>query len=234
LSKSTNKWLAIAIAALAVAIALVFALLFFFRPTIVPDVTLKPVDEATTLIVQAGLTLGTTSEVATGSVGEGRVMRQSPSAAARAPRKSSVDITVAVAPKSLKVPDVVGQDASSAEKTLAGALFLPRRVDVFGATGTVGAVAAQVPVADTSWFTGRPVAFAVSAGPNDGTGVKVPDLMGKSIAAAFAELEKVGLVPFEFVTQITTPADNVVVRQLPEGGLYVRPGTTVLLLFEAP
>ena len=83
-------------------------------------------------------------------------------------------------------------------------------------------------------MTGRPVAYAVSAGPDDGTAVEVPDVMGKTIEAAFAELRKLGLQPVDFVTGINTPADNVVVVQLPEGGLSVRPGTPVLLLFEVP
>ncbi len=234
MSKSTNNWLAIAIAALAIAVALIFALLFFFRPTVVPDVTLKPVDEATTLIVHVGLTLGTKSELATGAVGAGLVMQQSPAPATRAPRKSSVDITVAVSPQEEPVPDLSGTDATSAAQMLTDALYLPRRVDVFGAETPVGTVVSQAPAAGKSWMTGRPVAYAVSAGPDDGTAVEVPDVMGKTIEAAFAELRKLGLQPIDFVTAINSPADNVVVVQLPEGGLSVRPGTPVLLLFEVP
>ena len=138
MSKSTNNWLAIAIAALSIAVALVFALLFFFRPTVVPDVTLKSVDEATALIVKAGLTLGTKSELATGAVGSGRVMVQSPAPASRAPRKSSVDITVAVTTQRTPVPDLSGTDATSAAQMLVDALYLPRRIDVFGAEAACG------------------------------------------------------------------------------------------------
>ncbi len=184
--------------------------------------------------MKAGLTLGTKSELATGTVGSGRVMVQSPAPASRAPRKSSVDITVAVTTQQTPVPDLSGTDATSATQMLVEALYLPRRVDVFGAKAPAGTVVSQVPAAGKSWMTGRPVAYAVSAGPDDGTAVEVPDVMGKTIEAAFAELRKLGLQPVDFVTGITTPADNVVVVQLPEGGLSVRPGTPVLLLFEVP
>jgi len=234
LSKSKNRWLTVTIVLVAVALVLVLGLLFVFRPTIVPDVTLKTADDATTLIVHAGLARGATGQVATTTVGAGLVMQQRPAAATRAPRKSSVDITLAVEPQVLPVPDLAGLDATSANQKLAAALYLPRRVDVFGANAAPGAVVSQVPASGTDWRTGLPVAYAVSAGPDDGTAVKVPDVMGKPLDEAFAEIRELGLQPVDFVTNITRPEENVVVTQLPEGGLSVGPGTPVLLLFEAP
>jgi len=233
-SKSKNRWLTVTIVLVAVALVLVLGLLFAFRPTIVPDVTMKTADDATTLIVHAGLAKGATGQIATTTVGAGLVMQQRPAAATRAPRKSSVDITLAVTPEALSVPDLAGLDATSANQKLAGMLYLPRRVDVFGADAAPGATVSQVPAAGTDWLTGLPVAYAVSAGPDDGTAVEVPDLIGKPLDAAFAELTKLGLQPVDFVTNISTPESNVVVTQLPAGGLSVRPGTPVLLLFEAP
>lgn len=234
MTKSSTRWITVTIVLLSVAIVLILALMFVFRPTVVPDVTMKSAEDATTLILQAGLTRGTTSRIATGSVGSGLVMEQRPAPASRAPRKSSVDITLAVSTENASVPDVAGRDATQAAQVLTDALYLPRRVDVFGVKAAPGTVVAQVPAAGKSWITGRPVAYAVSAGPDDGTAVEVPDLMGMRIDAAFAELRKLGLQPIDFVTNITTPESNVVVAQLPEGGLSVRPGTPVLLLFEAP
>ncbi len=45
---------------------------------------------------------------------------------------------------------------------LVDALYLPRRIDVFGAEAPAGTVVSQVPTAGRSWMTGRPVAYAVS------------------------------------------------------------------------
>ena len=234
LSKSMNRWLTVSVVLFAVAAVLILGLLFALRPTIVPTVTMRTAEDATTLLVDAGLAKGATGLVATTSVGAGLVISQRPAAAARAPRKSSVDITLAVAPAAVPVPDLAALDATSANQRLTAALFLPRRVDVFGASAAPGAIVSQVPAAGTDWLTGRPVAYAVSAGPDDGTAVEVPDVMGESIEAAFTELRELGLQPVDFVTNIKTLESNVVVTQLPEGGVSVSPGTPVLLLFEAP
>jgi eukaryotic-like serine/threonine-protein kinase len=232
--KRADRWLTVTIALVAVALVLVLGVLFVFRPTTVPDVTLRSAEDATALLVQAGLSAGTTSQLATTSVGTGLVVQQRPAAESRMPRRSSVDLTLAVAPGRIPVPDLAGLDATAANQKLSAALFLPRRVDVFGVNATPGAIVSQVPSAGAEWLTGRPVAYAVSVGPDDGTAVEVPDVMGKSIDAAFSELRELGLQPVDFVTNIKTLDANVVVSQLPDGGLKVRRGTPVLLLFEAP
>ncbi len=231
--KSKNRWLVGLSIVAGVVIVLLIAAFFAFRPTTVPDLRTKTVSEAHALVQAAGLELGTPSEVATGAVGEGRIVEQRPAALTRAPSRSSVDVTVAVAPVPADVPDVAGRDSAEAVRVLTSALYIPVVVDIFD-QGASGTVLDQAPAAGTSWMTGRPVAIGVAVGPDDGTGVTVPDLRGDSLEEALAKLQKVGLNGNGFVTQINSPESNVVVDQLPNGGLVVRPGTTVLLLFEAP
>jgi serine/threonine-protein kinase len=232
-SSPKNRWVTgIAIVAV-ILIVLVVALLFALRPTTVPDLGLKSAAEAAALVEHAGLKLGTSGRLATGTVGAGRVIGQRPLAETRAPRRSSVDVTVSVAPVPADVPDVVGRDAAAATAALSDALFLPVSVDIFGPS-VEGAVLDQAPAAGTSWMTGRPVAIGVAAGPDDGTGVTVPDLEGDPLPQTLAKLDKVGLNSAGFVTQKNSPESNVVVDQLPQAGVVVRPGTTVLLLFRAP
>jgi serine/threonine-protein kinase len=219
--------------AAAIAIVLLIVLLIAMKPTTVPDLSTKPIAEATALLEHVGLRLGTSSRVATVSAGPGVVVAQRPGALTRVPMRSSVDVTVAVAPVAADVPDVVGLTAAEAARTLADALYAPLRVDVFD-QGAGGVVLDQAPSAGTSWTTGRPVAVGVAAGPNDGTSVKVPDVKGQSLDKTMATLTGAHLNGMGFLTQITTPAANVVVDQLPEGGTVVRPGTTVLLLLRVP
>jgi eukaryotic-like serine/threonine-protein kinase len=232
-TSSRNRWLTGIIVLVVILIVLFVGMIIAFRPTTVPDVRLKPIAEAQTLIEHVGLKLGTSSRLATTTVGADRVISQRPAPDTRLPSRSSVDVTVAVAPVPLDVPDVVGRDAADATKALSDALFLPLGVDVFGPS-PIGTVLDQAPAAGTSWMTGRPVAIGVAAGPDDGTGVKVPDLAGDPLQQALAKLSKVGLNGTGFLTQVNSPTSNVVVDQLPEGGVVVRPGTTVLLLFRAP
>ena len=140
---------------------------------------------------------------------------------------------MSVAPVDAPVPDVVGRDAADATAALTEALYIPLIVDVFGPEAA-GTVLDQAPAPGTSWQTGRRVAIGVAAGPDDGTGVKVPDLKGLSLDAAMLKLYEVGLDGTGFLTQINDPQSNLVVDQLPDGGPLVRPGTTVLMLFRAP
>jgi serine/threonine-protein kinase len=220
--------------AAAIAIVLLIVLLIAIKPTTVPDLSTKPIAEATALLEHVGLRLGTSSRVATVSAGPGVVVAQRPGALTRVPMRSSVDVTVAVAPVAADVPDVVGLTAAEAARVLADALYAPLRVDMFDQGTGGGVVLDQAPSAGTSWTTGRLVAVGVAAGPNDGTGVKVPDVKGQSLDKTMATLTGVHLNGMGFLTQITTPAANVVVDQLPEGGAVVRPGTTVLLLLRVP
>ncbi len=231
---SKGKRTGVVIAALLGVLAVIAALVLAFRPTTVPDVRKMPLAEATTLIEQAGLAVGTQSRVATSALGEGRVLSQQPGAGARTLSRSSVDLTTSVTPAVLPVPDVVGAAADDAARTLREALYLPVTVDIFSADLPVGDVVKQVPSAGFEWLTGRPVAYAVVVGPDDGTAVTVPDVRGESIDGALAETAASGLAAQGFVRDLTSPQSNVVIDQLPEGGVMVRPGTTVLLLFTAP
>ena len=233
MSKSTYRWLIGLCIVVAVLIATVVALLAIKRPTIVPDVTMKTVAEANQLIESAGLKVGGSSQTATGSVGPGFVAQQFPAPASTVPRRSSVDITVSVTPTSADVPLVIGLAATQAVKKLTDTLYIPMSVDVFGPAAQ-GVVLDQIPSAGTSWMTGRPVAIGVAAGPDDGTGTTVPNLKGDSLDISQAKLAKANLASAGFLTQINDPQANVVVDQLPEGGVVVRPGTTVLLLLRTP
>jgi beta-lactam-binding protein with PASTA domain len=234
-SKKRDKGLlALAIAVGVVGAALVGVLLFVLRLVVVPDVTLKSVAEATAIVEHVGLTLGAPGKIATDSVGPGLVAEQSPAPATKAPRRSSVEVTVAVAPVEATVPDVAGRQIAEAQQQLTDALYLPISVSIFETETPRGVVIGQAPSAGASWMTGRPVAMGVAAGPDDGTGVKVPDLKGESLEAAMATLGKAGLAGTGFVVDISTPAANVVVEQMPKGGVVVRPGTTVLMLLKAP
>jgi serine/threonine-protein kinase len=234
MAASKNRWpIILAVAVMIVAVLAIVALIAFW-PVVVPNVTSMPIAQATAVLEQSGLRVGKASQVATVTLGTGRVVEQNPGFPTTVLRRSSVELTLAVNPMPAPVPDVTGRDATLAEQTLAGALYLPQRVEVFGTKTKEGIVIEQVPVAGTSWTTGRPVAIAVAAASNEGTGVEVPDLTGKSIDVASAELAKLGLGVSGFVTNISNPQANVVVDQLPAGGLLVGSGTTVLLLFEKP
>jgi beta-lactam-binding protein with PASTA domain len=125
-------------------------------------------------------------------------------------------------------------DADVASETLAAALFVPLRVDLFDTADPVGRVVGQLPAPGTSWMTGRPVAFGVASGPDDGTGVKVPDVGGEVLADAVAAIEAEGLGSYSVVRDVKDAQNNRVVRQLPGAGAVVKLGTTVVIYLELP
>ena len=229
---TAKRWLIVAGALGLAGLTLMVVVLVMYRPTSVPDVLGQPVAKATTLVEQAGLRLGTQSRVATTAVGVGFVLEQRPAGSESAPRGSAVDVTLAVTPAWVSVPAVTGLDQAAAEQKLTSALFAPIHVQVFTTKAAKGTVVDQAPAAGTTYQTGRGVAIGVSAGPDDGSGVTVPDLSGMTVTEATSALAKVGLRSSGFVTDITTPQTNVVVDQLPDKGVIVGKGTTVLLLFE--
>jgi len=107
--------------------------------------------------------------------------------------------------------------------------LLARLVDAIDSTGATGLVLNQLPAAGTEWLTGRAVAIAVAAGPDDGTGVEVPELVGRTLQDAMSMLEEAGLGSEGFVTNPNVVLPTIPDR-LPRSGVLVRPATTVLLL----
>lgn len=229
-AKKDRRIIYAAIIVVGLAVAVGGAWLLLTWPAIeVPKVTLLDREEAEDVVLKAGLELGQVSEVPTSSVAYGLVLEQSPVAGTMVAGGSAVDIAVAVEPVPASVPDLSGLDVAEAERLLGISGFVIRVVDVFDEKAAAGTVLGQVPAAGAQWETGRPVAVAVSVGPDDGTGVSVPDVVGLSAEEALATLEQAGLGGDGFIVDPTSE-QSVVVVQLPEAGLVVRPGAKVVLL----
>ena len=79
----------------------------------------------------------------------GTVLAQEPAPNSRAPRGSTVRLTVAVEPKQIEVPDVVGRTQNTATKTLSGAGFeVSSEVEDVETLGEDGKVITQSPTPD--------------------------------------------------------------------------------------
>lgn len=87
----------------------------------VPDVKNLTVDQASSRLSQDGLSLGTTSEEYSDTVGTGKVISQSPGAGQSVKEGSSVNIVVSkgpAPPKKVTVPDVIGMSKLDAQNAL--------------------------------------------------------------------------------------------------------------------
>jgi serine/threonine-protein kinase len=92
----------------------------------VPGVVGKPRDDAENALQDAGFDVSV-REQESADQDAGTVLAQDPAAGAARPKGSRVTITVAKAPESVEVPDVVGKSDSEAIATLSGAGFVVDR-----------------------------------------------------------------------------------------------------------
>lgn len=156
----------------------------------------------------------------------GTVIGQSVIAGQKVPAGHPIAVTIAEEPP--KVPGVVGMTVEEATAHLDKQGFKLKVGDkVADPTVPEGKIIAQTPQADGVLEKDGAVVVQVSLGPAD---VEMPKVVGKSLTAAKAEIEKSGLklAPVRWVS-IAETATFVVLSQKPEAGKMVKPGTEIEL-----
>ena len=198
------------------------------RDVVVPSLAGKTVNEASAMLIDAGLTL----KVEEGRrvdpvVPAGHVITQEPSAGARTRRERSVKVWISGGPRVMRVPALVGESERSAQVLVVqdGLRLLPT-AEIRSANYPVDAVIAQSPPAQAN---AAEVAMLVNRGERATTYV-MPDLIGVNGDRAADVLRtrgfRVSLVgdhPYPGV-----PA-GIVLRQSPQGGFQVGPGDPISL-----
>ncbi|MDH6678169.1 serine/threonine protein kinase/beta-lactam-binding protein with PASTA domain [Rhodococcus sp. LBL1] len=122
----------------------------------------------------------------------------------------------------VNVPDVSGKSEDAARKTLDSVGITVREVQqVFSGDVDAGNAVGTDPAVGTTVKAGASVVLKVS------NAVKVPSLLGRSVSAAKAELDRLGL-PYE-VRQIVSSDRSLIISQTPGAGDRVAPGSTVTL-----
>lgn len=96
------------------------------RPVEVPGVAGLPLEQARTVLEGAGLRSAAADEQVNSPLPPGTVANQSVGAGAQAAAGDVVTLTVSKGPRQLPVPDVTGQNADAARRTLEGAGFKVR------------------------------------------------------------------------------------------------------------
>jgi serine/threonine-protein kinase len=192
-------------------------------PVAVPDVAGKSPDEATAALQAAGFLVAQQTPY-NETVPAGQVIGTDPQAGTGAPRDSTVNLLVSNGPAPVNVPDVSKQTYDQAAATLTGLGFTVTRADVFDATIPKDQVVGTDPGAGTAAPKGSQVTVNVSKGPEL---VAVPNLVGKTLEAATAQLQGLGFV---VDTQSYLPG-RVVRATDPAAGSQVAKGSKVTLFF---
>jgi eukaryotic-like serine/threonine-protein kinase len=143
----------------------------------VPDVTGDSESTARAKLDEAGFTVGNINRVPSSDVSVGRVISQSPSGEALAPRGSAVNLTISSGPETMPVPDVVGFTETEACNRLASDTF---RCQVFRepqsskCIAETGRVCRQDPEAGTRLARGSTVAIYIAEPPAEETPTPTP------------------------------------------------------------
>ncbi len=131
-------------------------------PVHVPDVLGQSQSAAEATLTNAELATGTVTERVSSTQQPGTVLAQSPSTGSSVHAGEKVDLVVAVAPKETAIPNVVGQNETTAAAALGKAGFTPKTTpETVSEQAQVGIVLAQKPAAGTNATKGATVTLTV-------------------------------------------------------------------------
>jgi beta-lactam-binding protein with PASTA domain len=202
----------------------------------VPDVVGQPVDRVARLLADAanpviaaiglpkgtiGLSIGVLARTASEEP-PGTVVVQAPEAGGRAPLYGTVDLGVAD-PDRVEVPDLTRLDQAGAATRLTAAGLALGAVTFSPSARAVNQVLAQKPVAGATVARGATVAITLASAPTTG----VPDLSGRTVAAAQEMLRSAGLVVGTISMRTTGAEPGTVVAQNPAAGAAAALGSAV-------
>jgi len=138
------------------------------RKVSVPDLQNLTLDQASSRLSQAKLVLGATSEQFSDSVGEGKVISQSPGSGEQAPEGSAVNIVISKgsAPAKVNVPYVIGMSKVDAQNAVSAMGLVPLVSEVANPDPTTwGNAYNQDPASGTKVDGGSTVLIYVGKSP---------------------------------------------------------------------
>jgi len=193
------------------------------KPIAVPDVMLMARPLAVVKLQQAGLN-PIVVKATSATVAKGQVSGENPGGGSKVGKGSTITLTVSSGKPQAVVPNVVGQDATSAVAALAQLGLNPKITRIYSGAQQ-DTVTAQQPAAGDKVDTGTTIHINVSRGPKP---VTVPDVTTQPYANAKSALNGLGFV----VTRVDVASDmaqGTVVSEDPPAGTPVPQGSTITL-----
>ena len=189
----------------------------------IPDVRSLSPEDAQARLEQAGFAVHV-ARPNDETVEYNHVINTDPPIGESAARDSDITLLVSNGPAPVQISDVSNKSYDEAAQALVAQGFAVTRSDEFSDTVPVDMVVGTNPAAGTSQARGSSVQIIVSKGPEL---VTVPDLKGKTLEAAQAQLVALGL---DVDTQSYLPG-RLVRDQTPAPNLKVKKTTKVTLIF---
>lgn len=163
----------------------------------VPDLEGRTLAQAEEALAEVKMTLGTQTQDWHDTIDEGDIVSTDPPAGQTVKPGTVVNVTVSKGPKPVDLPDLVGASADSATATLKDLGLKVKQSRKSSESVAAGNVISMDPKSGTTVYRGDTVSLVVSSGPPL---VTVPDVVGKTEAAARSALQKAG-----FQVQVNYP-----------------------------
>ena len=187
-----------------------------------PDLKGKTQADAEKALSDVGLVGVASNPEETSEVEPGLVFKQSVAAGEVVKEGTRVAFTVALAPSTAAVPDVVGKTGDEAAEIIKKAGFSYDSTATYDDNVAEGKVISQSYAAGTQLQLGSTISVSISLGPKPVENVKVPNVVTYSWADAKAALQSAGLA-----ARYTGDPAGVVVSQDIKAGTEVAPNTLV-------
>lgn len=198
------------------------------REVIVPSLAGRSVNEATTLLIDEGLSLRVEdTRRVDPKVPAGRIVSQDPAAGTTTRSQRRVSVWVSDGPTAAVIPALVGESERTAQiRVQMASLALRSTAEVRSDTDPPGVVLAQTPAPQTRAGS---VSLLVNRGDRGRTFV-MPDLIGVD-AERSADLLRTRGFRVAIVDAQPYPGipAGIVIRQTPQGGFQVAPGDPISL-----
>jgi serine/threonine-protein kinase len=192
----------------------------------VPTVVNLPVDQATSLLTNAGFKVNV-QQVPNDSKQAGIVFDQDPKGQSQADEGTVVTLSVSQGVGDAEVPNVVGQAESSALASLQNAGFVAISQQQADPTVAKGLVISQTPNGGAKQAKGTKVTIVVSTGKD---AVEIPDVSGQTAANAANKLGQAGFKTSQKEEFSNDVPKGRVIRTDPAAGAKADPASTTVLL----
>jgi beta-lactam-binding protein with PASTA domain len=215
----------------------------------VPNVVSMTDGDARTALKKLGLTLQISQVVPNDNIPAHTIIDQDPTGGTSAKPHSSVMVTVSGGPNAVSVPSVVGGTVDDARRVLGQAgLAVGSIAQAMDSGTTPGTVVSQNPQANAQTAQGGTVDLVIAANsiasptpvpsssiaPAETTRSPVPNVVGMTVDAARAALQKAGYTVDKVTVAPGSPPDAKVIATDPPSGSVPPAGGTVVNLTLGP
>jgi serine/threonine-protein kinase len=194
--------------------------------TTVPSVVGKSQEAAQKALTKAHLKYNVQREPSE-TVAKGKATRTDPANGQAVGVGSTVTLYISSGKPMVSVPNVIGEDVSSARSQLNNAGFVVSTTDQTTTSAPDGNVIDQSPAGNTKVAAGSTINLVVAKAP---TTAQVPDVTGDTAQGAINQLRAAGFKVTQKTKAVTHQSkDGIVVAEQPKGGSTQNKGSTVTI-----